>query len=173
MKKSIIKLNILTVAAVVIGCTNFCGCGEGYSNQWLYPQNVSNVYVEMFDSRSFRRGFEYVVTDAVCKRIEAETPYKIVSDRDLADTILTGQIDAITSSVLAGERYTGRPLENEAGIKISLAWKNLKTGELLINNETVTATGTFSTQLGQDFDYAANIAANRAAEKVVELMQQK
>ena len=172
MKKLIIKL-ILTATGMVICNISLCGCGKGYSNQWLYPQDISNVYVEMFDSRSFRRGYEYVVTDAVCKRIESETPYKIVSDRDLADTILAGQIDSLSSSVLAGERYTGRPLEVEAGIKVSVTWKNLKTGRLLINNETVSAMATYSSLLDQDFDYAANLAANRAAEKVVELMQQK
>ena len=172
-----IRFNMLLWAvAVVVGiCTGVSGCGkgglEGYSNDWLYPQDVTTVYVEMFDSQSFRRGHEYVLTDAICKRVESETPYKIVSDRDAAETILSGQMGGISSGVLAGERYSGRPLEREAQITVNVSWKNLETGELLINNETAIASATYSSQLGQDFDYAAKVAVNRAAERVVELMQ--
>lgn len=61
----------------------------------------------------------------------------------------------------------------ESTVTVSVTWKNLRTGELLINNETVSASATYSTQLGQDFDYAAKIAVNRAAERVVELMETK
>jgi hypothetical protein len=171
-----IRFNTLFIAAALAGiCGGIGGCGEGglegYSNDWVYPQDVTTVYVEMFDTQSFRRGHEYVLTDAICKRIESETPYKIVSDRDAAETILSGQMGGIRSGVLAGERYSGRPLEREAQIAVKVSWKNLETGELLINNETAIASATYSSQLGQDFDYAAKVAVNRAAERVVELMQ--
>jgi len=157
----------MSVIAVLSVALTGCGTGwlEGYTNQWLHPQDVSSVYVEMFDSRSLRRGHEYVLTDAICKRIESETPYKILSDRDYADTVLSGQISSIASGVIAGERHTGRPLEMETTVMVSVTWKNLRTGELLVNNETVSASATYSTQLGQDFD--------RAAERVVELMETK
>ena len=69
-------------AALICVVTAFCigvtGCGRGglsgYSNEWLYPDDVDSVYVDVFDSASFRRGHEYTLTDAICKRIEAETP---------------------------------------------------------------------------------------------------
>jgi len=162
-------------------CLATAGCSpaglQDYANDWLYPQDISSVYVEMFDSRSLRRGYEYVLTDAIAKQIEARTPYKIVSDPDKADTMLSGQISSIGSAVIAGERFTGRALEKEATISVSVSWKNLKTGGLLINNEIVSASASFSELLDrnptQDFDYAATVAANRAAEKIIELMQKK
>jgi len=164
--------------AVVAGlcCVPLSGCGRGgfagYTNDWLHTRNVQSVYVEMFDSRSFRRGHEYVLTDAICKRIEAQTPYKIVSDRNLADSVLSGQITGIGSGVLTMDRETGKPLEQEVQFYVIVSWKNLKTGELLINSEKVTASASFSPQLGQDFDYSAAVAANRAAQRVVELMEE-
>ncbi len=161
---------VLAIGAMMGGC-DIGGLGA-YSNEWLYPQDVSTVYVEMFDSRSFRRGYEYTLSDAVCKRVEAETPYKIVSDRDLADTVLGGQLSVYVGS-LAWERYSGRPLEMETTVAVSVSWKNLKTGKLLINNENVTASATYSTQLNQDINYATNLAVNRVAQKVVELMEIK
>jgi len=178
MQKTMIKFNVLirllmlvTFAVLLAGVT---GCGlEGYTNDWIYPSDVTTVYVEMFDTQSFRRGHEYVLTDAICKRIESETPYKIVSDRDVAQTLLSGRIDTIRSSVLARDRYSGRSLENEAQVAVSVSWKNLETGELLINGDSTSASVPYSAQLGQDFDYAAKVAVNRVAERVVELMQTK
>lgn len=160
----------------VLGCFFSTGCEprglKGYSNEWLYPEDVSTVYVEMFDSNGFRRGHEYMLTDAICKRIEAETPYKIVSDRDSADTVLRGRV-SIGAGILAGERHTGKPLETETLVIVTLSWKNLRTGELLINNETVSASSSYSSQLGQDFEYAARVSLNKAAQRVVELMEKK
>jgi len=177
VKQKTIKSNrtaLIAIAAILISAT-LNGCGKeglkGYSNQWLYPQDVSSVYVEMFDQSDFRRGHEYVLTDAICKHIEVDTPYKIVSDRDLADTILSGRV-SIGQGVLATERHRGQPLENEVRVRVSVTWKNLKTGEILINNKDVAAPASYSPRMGQSFDYASKVAINKAAEKVVELMQE-
>ena len=66
---------------VLSACFLLCGCGDTgvYSNESLFEDDVDSVYVEMFDSLSFRRGIEYELTDALAKRIEAETPYKVIS----------------------------------------------------------------------------------------------
>ena len=149
-----------------------CDMGkQGYTNEWLYPDDVETIYVKMFDSLSFRRGHEYVLTDAICKKIESQTPYKIVSDMNLADTVLSGQIVGLRSSVLATDRYSSSALEYEVLVVVEVKWKNLKTGEILINNKTAEATASYSTQLVQDFKYASNVAVNKAADRVIELME--
>jgi len=78
----------------VLFILGFCGCTEmsGYSNESLFPEDVGSVYVEMFDNQSFRRGVEYELTDALAKRIEAETPYKVISSRDRADTVILSEL---------------------------------------------------------------------------------
>jgi hypothetical protein len=154
----------------------FGGCGKshgGYSNQWLYPTNIESVYVEMFENESFRRGLEYDLTDAVAKRIEAETPYKIVSDRNIADSVISGKIVTINEEVLSMERQTGRPLEEQADVAAVVSWKNLKTGQLLIENVRVRNAMSFSPWLNQGIDYGSAVAANRLAERIVEQMQVK
>jgi hypothetical protein len=168
---------ILTITAAVLVCIFVNGCVssgmQGYKNEWLYPEEVSTVYVKMFDNKGFRRGQEYVLTDAICKRLEAQTPYKIVSDIDRADSLLSGQVGSIGSSVAAIDRYSGSPLGYEVYANVTVTWTNLKTGQVLINNETASATATYSSQLGQDFEYASNVAMNKTAERVVELMETK
>lgn len=159
----------------VCGAALLAGCGQGgltgYQNSWLHPQDISSVYVEMFDSGGFRRGYEFKLTEAVCKRLEAQTPYKIVSDRNLADSVLSGTV-MTGSGVLAGNRYTGTALEQEAFVQVRVTWKNLKTGQILVDNEMVYASSSYSTQLGQTFENSADAALNKAALKVVELMEQ-
>lgn len=164
------KLLLTLAAAVTLPLlTTVGGCG-GYQNGWLYPQDVQTVYVEMFDTKSFRRGYEFTLTDAICKRIEAQTPYKIVSDRQRADTVLSGDM-TIRNMVLSVDRYTGRPLEFESGVAVVVTWKDLRTGRLLVDRQEVMATATYSNQLGQTIDYSLSRASNKAAIRVVELME--
>jgi len=168
------KILVLSCSYNLILCILcFCGCADmgGYSNKSLFPQDVSSVCLEMFDNRSFRRGVEYELSDALAKRIEAATPYKIISSKNRADTVMSGQIMNISELVLSVERETGLPLEKEVKLSAVVNWKNLKTGELLIDNETVTSQATYSSYQNQDFSYASALAANKLARRIVELME--
>jgi hypothetical protein len=175
-KDAVMNKSILTATGVVFAVMLICGCGKprgGYSNEWLYPQNVESVYVEMFENESFRRGLEYELTDAVAKRIEAETPYKIVSDRDIADSVISGKIVSINENALTMERQTGRPLEKQASVVAMVTWKNLKTGQFLVEKAIVKEAMSFSPWLNQGYDYGSAVAVNRMAERIVEQMQVK
>lgn len=148
-----------------------CSGASGYTNASLYPSDIATVYLEMFDNRSFRRGVEYTLTDALAKRIEAQTPYKIVSDRDRADSVISGQLVTIGEGILTIERETGRALEQEVLLTAVVNWKNLKTGRLMLNNQNVTATASFSEFQSQDFTYASAVAANKLATNIVQMME--
>jgi hypothetical protein len=150
----------------------FAGCG-GYTNQSLYTNDVKSVFVEMFDNATFQRDLEYDLTDAIAKRIDSETPYRIVSNRNRADTVLSGKITAINNSALTIERETGRALENQAEVTAVFSWKNLKTGEYLLENVSVSATAGYSYFQEQGFEYASKAAANKLGERIVEQMQAK
>lgn len=169
-----VKTKLMYCLLIGTAATLWVGCGRGglsgYQNGWLHPQEITSVYVEMFDSGGFRRGYEFKLTDAVCKRLEAQSPYKIVSDRNLADSVLSGTVST-GAGVVAGNRYTGSALEQEAFVQVRVTWKNLKTGQIMVDNETVYASTSFSQQLGQTYEYSAEAALNKAAQKVVELME--
>jgi len=170
MIRTSIVLSLLMLGVSVF----FSGCltgGDGsYANSWLYPDDVSSVYVEMFDTGGFRRGYEFEFTDALCKRIESETPYKIVSDRNRADTLISGTV-GINQGILATDRYEGKPLELETYAEATITWKNLRTGDIMVDREKVVGAASYSPKLEQDITQASRIAINRAAEKAVELME--
>lgn len=157
-------------APILIG---IAGCTEitGYSNASLYREDVSSICLEMFDNQSFRRGVEYELSDALAKRIETDTPYKVVSDADRADTVMSGRIVRIDEATLSLERELGYALEKEVQIKAVVSWKNLQTGEMLIDNEAATGSASYSDFQQQDFGYASALAANKLAREIVELME--
>lgn len=158
----------------VLTCLGFLGCEfGGYSNEPLFPADVHSVYVEMFENQSFWRGVETELTDALSKRIEAETPYKIITSRNRADSVISGQISSINQAVLSIERQTGVAMEKEVQVQAVVNWQNLKTGELLIDSRSVSASGSYSELQGQSFKYASSLAANNLARRVVELMEKK
>jgi len=162
---------LLCLLAVALSLLAGCAGSTGYANASLFPDDVGSVYLEMFDNRSFRRGVEYTLTDALAKRIEAETPYKIVSSRDRADSVISGQLVTVGEGILTLEREIGRPLEKEVVLTAVVNWKNLKTGRLMINSETVTAAASYSQFQNQDFTYASAVAANKLAQDIVQLME--
>lgn len=146
------------------------GCA-GYTNESLYSNEVRTVYVEMFDNTTFYRDLEYTLTDAIAKRIETDTPYKIVSNKNTADTIISGKITSMSSSALTLDRDTGRPLEHLAEVTAKFDWKNLKTGQYIVQDCSVTSSWGYSHFQGQSFDNASKVAANKLAERIVEQMQ--
>ena len=156
-------------------CLGLCGCDgmAGYSNESLFPEDVRSVCLEMFDNQTFRRGVEYELSDALAKRIEVDTPYKIVSDSDRADTVISGQIVSIGEFALSTDRELGTVLEKEVELQAVVNWKNLKTGQLMIDHIKVSASASYSRYQQQDFKYASTLAANNLARKIVELMERK
>jgi hypothetical protein len=86
---------------------------------------------------------------------------------------MTGQIVAVNRSVPVIERQTGRALEREVELKAVVDWKNLKTGELLLNHKLVSAAATYSEWQNQSFEYASTLAANNLARNIVDLMEEE
>lgn len=151
----------------------FQGCSifAGYSNESIYPEDIKTVCVKMFENQTFRRGVEDELSEALAKRIEADTPYKIVSSQDYADSVISGQILTIGEAALTIERQTGHVLEKEVDMQAVVNWKNLKTGELLIDNRSISSSASYSEYQKQDFEYGSSLAANNLARNIVELME--
>jgi hypothetical protein len=154
---------------IVQGCSSFAG----YSNDSIYAEGVKTVRLNMFDNQTFWRDVEYDLSEALSKRIETDTPYKIVTSQDYADSVISGQIVSINESALTIDRQTGRVIEKEVQIRAVVNWKNLKTGELLIDNRTVSSSASYSEYQKQDFMYGSSVAANKLARNIVELMEKR
>src|SRR6516164_224957 len=97
-------ITCLLVAAGALALPSCEGNGQftvlGYSTKPLYDSNIHTVFVPIFQNLTLWRGLEFQLTRAVIREIEDKTPFKVVSDIETADTILTGKIISLNKNIL-------------------------------------------------------------------------
>lgn len=152
------------------GCQNV-DPQAGYTSRELYRPDVRKVCVEMFKNDSFRRGIEYDLSRAVSQQLELHSPYKVVGDRRRADTVLYGRILAVAESSLNQQRQLDRPVENRMVLAAEVSWKDLRSGEFILQEHRIIADADYAKLLGAGADSAAKAAANDLAVRIVEAME--
>lgn len=152
------------------------GCGYTTERDAAFRMENSNkdrirtVAVNIFESKEFRRGLELQLTEALAKRIEGETPFKLAK-KERADTILTGEIREVRQATLGRDFETVTPRETAATIIIAFQWKDLRTGEVLLDRPNFVQTVDYVRPLNEDFYHASQKGIDRMAERIVEEMQ--
>lgn len=131
--------------------------------------NIHTVAVDVFASREFRRGLELQLTEALAKRIEAETPFKLAK-RDRADTIITGEVLEVRQATIGRDFRAVRPRETSMTIVVRWEWKDLRTGEILLENPRFVQTVDYVRPLGEDFYHASQKSLDKMAERMIEQM---
>jgi hypothetical protein len=102
----------------------------GYSTAPNYDCSIHTVRVPIFDNRTFRRGLEFQLTEAVVREINAKTPYRVVGCDQPADTELRGRIIGGTKGIL-NLNQLAEIREAETAVTVELSWIDLRTGEVL------------------------------------------
>ena len=160
------------LTATVTGCA-----GYQVGSQTLYPANVRTVFVPMFESDSYRRQLAERLTEAVIKRIEAVTPYKVVHRPD-ADTVLTGRIIYDRKRVITEDFYD-MARDVEVSLRVEAAWTD-RAGNLIGSQYnrplpapllTLTTSSHFVPEGGQSYATAEREALQKTAKQIVEQME--
>lgn len=160
------------LALLAAGCSSDPTRGYSFANQ--YQENIRTVAVPIFDIGKdvYRRGLEFRLTEALVKRIELDTPYKVVLKKK-ADTELRGRIDVIEQRVLSFNPDTGLPRENEITMSVSFTWTDLRSGKVLASQTKFRQAGTYIPErpIGEDFFQGSEDVINRLAKRIVEQME--
>jgi hypothetical protein len=145
--KTIAVLNLTRramIAGLVAGGASFLsGCGWdghftmfGYTTRPNYDENIHSVYVPIFTNKAFQttphRALEMELTRAVIREIEATTPFKVVSDKNKADTELLGTVVNLTK-IVQNRTQQNEIREGEVLLGVELVWRDLRTNEVLSN----------------------------------------
>ena len=162
----------------LLGLTASYAAGCGYSTDRTAHFQTTNsnnarirtVALDIFQSREFRRGLELQLTEALAKRIEAETPFKLAK-KQRADTLLTGEILEVRQATIGRDFERVEPRETGATLIISFEWKDLRSGEVLRKRPRFVQTVDYIRPLGEDFHHAMQRAVDRMAEAIVEVME--
>lgn len=159
-----------SIACLVLAALLVTGCG--YAHKPVFPEDVQTVYVPIFQNRSFYRGVEFDLTEALIKEIELTTPYKAVRQGQ-ADTILVGTIVAMDQNRLTRTRPGGLPEELEVRITVDLEWKNLRTGKVIRDRKGLTSVGRYIPvrQVGEQYQVGQHESVQRLAQEIVATMR--
>ena len=163
------------IVAVALSAAVLAGAGgcAGYTTASQYRPDVSTVAVSIFQrgTEEYRRDIEIRLTEAISKRIEQETPYKVV-DRDHADTELTGTLTRVTKTPLAFDPRTGEAREFQVRLIVDFVWKDLRTGKELAKRTAMPVAAGYVPEdpFSHDFFQGSEDALNRMAARVVENM---
>jgi Lipopolysaccharide-assembly len=166
--RSLFALSILVVIAI-------SGCGYTVGNS--FHPDIRTVSVPIFENDTFRRGIEVQLTEAVQKEIQQRTPYRLAKGLD-ADTRLTGRIVQSRKDVL-GENHFDDPRDLQLSLMIVTKWENLRTGEVLAQQEVplsphavpLSADAEFVPEVGQSLATGTQEALQRLARRIVNMME--
>jgi hypothetical protein len=117
----------LTLIAILVSILPACAGPYRVGNNTLFAPDIRTVYVPMFESDSFRRHLGEKLTEAVCKRIETDTPFKVV--RGGADSVLSGRIVQDTKRTIVENRFDDAR-DTEYNLQVIVTWAN-RRGEVL------------------------------------------
>lgn len=156
---------LLSIVLALSGC--------GYSSKELFPERYQTVAAPIFENRTFYRGVEFELAEALTKQIESRTPYKVVSP-GVAQTILEGTITNIEQDLLSRRRPGGVPQEVELTITVDFVWKDLgHKGGVIRDRRGFEAVGRYvpTAGVGEPFEVAQHQAVQRLAEDIVSTMR--
>ena len=152
----------------VTALTGLAGCG--YSTTRPFRTDIHSIHVEMFHSRVFRRELEFRLTEAIIKRIEMDTPYRVES-RQRADTLLSGEIVAVQNRSLGDDFDLDLPREIGSSVVVRFRWQDMRTGEILLERPRFVYQTSYIPPVGETFSDGMMRALEGIAEEIVEAME--
>jgi hypothetical protein len=166
-------LACLGQGAVLLG-----GCaGYQIGTRSLYRPDIRTVHVPIVRSDSLRRFLGERLTEAVVKKIEQDSPMKVV-DSGAADSVLTIHLVSETKRVLAETRYDDvRDIETDFFVQVR--WAD-RRGDLIIGPTQVpveplllniSQSANFVPEGGQSLATAHQVAITRLADQIVGQME--
>jgi len=143
----------------------------------LYNDHIKTVYVPMFESESFRKDMAERLTEAVCKRIEERTPYKVVG-RPTADSVLQGKLISDSQAVLTKNKYND-VRQKQVSLYAEVVWVDRRGHELRRSEpipwgmvrDGITTSWDMVPEMGDSTVLAQQKAIDRMAEQIVNMME--
>jgi len=168
----------MTLVVVLVSSCLVPGCaGYQVGANTLYNTEIKTVYVPIFESNSYRRNLGERLTEAVVRKIEQRTPYKVVH-RPTADSILSGRLTNEVQQVTAVDDYNGTR-QKKVELTVLVQWKDRRgntlrsSSPILWNNapSDITTSSDMVPEMGHSYATASQGAIEKMADQIVDMMQ--
>ena len=158
----------MVLATPIVMCLTGCS----YSTVRPFPTDIHTIHVDMMHSREFRRELEFRLTEAISKRLEMDTPYRIASRRT-ADALLTGEILSVNNRTFGDDFELDRPREIGSTVVIAFRLQDMRTGDILVERPRFVYQTSYIPPVGETFAVAMTRALDGMAEMMVETMESR
>lgn len=158
-----------TAALFAFAAMALASSGCGYTAGGPYRSGIRTVYVDMFQSKEFRRDLEFMLTEAVKKRIGIDTPYRL-ENKSRADTILTGEVLEERQAAFAPDYRTRFPREKQLTMAVRVQWKDQRNGRVLFDQPVLLQAVDYIPPAGETEVFAQQRAMDRLAARIVSKM---
>ena len=157
---------------LLAGCVFVAGCaGYHVGTASLYRTDIKTVHVPIFMCDSYRRHLGERLTEAVCKKIEMRTPYKVVG-RPTADTTLVGRIVADNQHISIADQHNG-PRQKNLNLRVEVEWRDHR-GNMIRGLEPIqidiTTNSHIVAEMGQSYATASQETIDKMADQIVDMM---
>ncbi|MGH7201153.1 MAG: LptE family protein [Planctomycetaceae bacterium] len=171
-------MRVIRHLRALLVCSTVCtltGCG--YMVGGAFQSDVRTVHVPIFGNETHRRGIEFLLTEAVQKEIQSNTPFRLAKG-PYADTRLSGRIISFSKNVL-GESFFDDPRELQVTLAVEVTWEDLRTGRVLAQQQVPIAPevvqllsqASFAPEVGPSLATATDDVVQRMARDIVNLME--
>jgi hypothetical protein len=164
----------LCLLAVIVptGCSYQQSASDhaGYTHGSIFRSDVRTVAVPAFGTKSFSRGDEIALTQALVTQIEARTPYKVVP-LERADTVLEGMVIGTGVGTVSADNYTALPQEHLYTISVDFTWKDLRTGQIIVERRNFDQSSAYYPTMGEGRFVGRTAAAEALAASIVDELQ--
>ena len=157
-------------ALAVLGCQS-TDPRLGYTSRSHFDESIKSVQVNIFSTKEFRRGLEFELAEALVKRIESDSPYKVLKDSQ-ADTVLDGQLVKVRQSVLADLYASDLPAEKQQQLVVNFTWKDRRSGRILAQGQGLRVVAEYTPPVGETFFTGQQELMDKMARKIVKQMRQ-
>lgn len=156
---------------VGIGLVLIPGCAsdptQGYSFSSTFDTESRTIQVPIFQNKTFYKGVESELTEAIVKEVQNKTPW-IIDPSPAADTTLNG---TITSVQLRQTALDPSGYVQELGyiITVDFQWVDNTTGNTIVGRRNFSGADTFVPTRGvsEKIEYGQTSAAQRMAKDIV------
>ena len=172
---AILRSSLIAMIMMMLPCM---GCASyRYGAATMFRPGIRTVHVPIVRNDTFRHDLGVRLTEALIRKIESRTPYKVTGDPN-ADSVLQCRVIREGKRVLT-ETGTDDPRALDAAVSVRANWFS-RSGEVLMQNSVV-PTGEFAIEFGQDsrfvpeagqsIDTATEAAIEKLADRIVSQME--
>jgi len=166
---------LLLPVLLLQGCIGFGGYQMG--SRSLFGPDIQTVSIPMVEADPTRRHLAERLTEAISKRIEERSPYKVVG-RSSADSVLECRIIEKNQRVALVDNYND-PRQKNGELSLEVRWRDrrsqdIRQFEAFTWNETatqVTADDVMVAEFGQSLLTSEQRQIDRLADQIVGMME--